>query len=123
LAREKMALNPQTEKATSPTLDMSNQSSLDRDPEKDAAVSAQHHHTVVHKRKWYPHSDKQVGGRIAPVLAHLKGYDFGSDSDISAAEILATQIEAESGNQLQYRTCSWQKVCCTSYFLSALTMY
>lgn len=57
-------------------------------------------------------SDKTVGGRIAPVLPHLKGYDFGSDdsnSDIAGSDILGKQIELEAGNDIQYRTCSWQK--------------
>lgn len=49
-----------------------------------------------------------VGGRIAPVLPHLKGYDFGDDE--SGSEILGKQIELEAGNALQYRTCTWQKV-------------
>jgi len=56
--------------------------------------------------------DKKVGGRIAPVLRHLKGLDFpDSDSDwVAGSEILGKQIELEVGNGLQYRTCSWQKV-------------
>jgi hypothetical protein len=53
-------------------------------------------------------SDKSVGGRIAPVLPHLRGYDFGSDD--SGEDILGKQIELEAGNAIQYRTCSWQKV-------------
>ena len=56
---------------------------------------------------------KKVGGRICPVLPHLRGLDFNSDSDpewASSDDILGKQIEAESGNALQYRTCSWQKV-------------
>lgn len=55
-------------------------------------------------------SDKSVGGRIAPVLPHLRGYDFGSDDD--GADILGKQIELEAGNDIQYRTCSWPKVGC-----------
>jgi hypothetical protein len=56
----------------------------------------------------FGHSDKNVGGRIAPVLPHLRGYDFGSDE--SGEDILGKQIELEAGNAIQYRTCSWQKV-------------
>jgi hypothetical protein len=56
----------------------------------------------------FGHSDKSVGGRIAPVLPHLQGYDFGSDE--SGDDILGKQIELEAGNAIQYRTCSWQKV-------------
>lgn len=48
------------------------------------------------------------GGRICDVLPHLRAYDFG-DSD-GSSDILGKQIELESGNALQYRTCSWQKV-------------
>lgn len=62
--------------------------------------------------------DKSVGGRIAPVLPHLRGYDFGSDDD--GADILGKQIELEAGNQLQYRTCSWQKV---SYRIMASSLF
>lgn len=60
---------------------------------------------------------KKVGGRICPVLPHLRGLDFNSDSDpewASSDDILGKQIEAESGNALQYRTCSWQKVSFTN---------
>ena len=56
---------------------------------------------------------KKVGGRICPVLPHLRGLGFNEDSDpewASSDDILGKQIEAESGNALQYRTCSWQKV-------------
>jgi hypothetical protein len=52
--------------------------------------------------------NKAVGGRIAPVLPHLQGYDFGSDD--SGSDILGKQIELEADNAIQYRTCSWQKV-------------
>ncbi|TVY48277.1 N amino acid transport system protein [Lachnellula occidentalis] len=50
----------------------------------------------------------QHGGRIGPVLKHLRGTTdlTGSGSD---ANILAGQIEAESENAIQYRTCSWYK--------------
>ncbi|KAG9234126.1 amino-acid permease [Amylocarpus encephaloides] len=51
--------------------------------------------------------NKPVGGRIAPVLPHLNGYDFGSDDD--GSNILGKQIELEAGNDIQYRTCSWPK--------------
>lgn len=52
--------------------------------------------------------NKNVGSRIAPVLPHLQGYDFGSDD--SGSDILGKQIEMEADNAIQYRTCSWQKV-------------
>lgn len=57
----------------------------------------------------YGYSGNQsVGARIAPVLPHLQGYDFGSDD--SGSDILGKQIEMEADNAIQYRTCSWQKV-------------
>jgi hypothetical protein len=52
-------------------------------------------------------SDRSVGGRIAPVLPHLAGYDFGDDD--TGSDILGKQIELEAGNAIQYRTCSWPK--------------
>jgi hypothetical protein len=55
-------------------------------------------------------NEGHLGARIAPVLPHLKGYDFG-DGDSAREDILGKQIELEQGNALQYRTCSWQKVC------------
>ena len=61
----------------------------------------------------YGHSDRSVGARIAPVLPHLRAYDFGSDD--SESDILGKQLELEAGNDIQYRTCSWQKVCITSW--------
>ena len=51
----------------------------------------------------------KYGARIGPVLPHLRGTDYASSD--SEADILAGQIEAESNNTIQYRTCSWQKVC------------
>ena len=49
-------------------------------------------------------SNKSAGARIAPVLPHLQGYDFGSDD--SGSDILGKQIELEADNAIQYRTCS-----------------
>lgn len=54
--------------------------------------------------------DKTVGNRIAPVLPHLRGYDFGDDTSIAGSDILGKQIELEADSAIQYRTCSWQKV-------------
>ncbi|KAK6586114.1 hypothetical protein PZA11_001171 [Diplocarpon coronariae] len=53
-------------------------------------------------------SNGAAGSRIAPVLPHLRGYDFGSETDTSS-DILCKQIELEAGNAIQYRTCSWRK--------------
>jgi hypothetical protein len=60
-------------------------------------------------------SNRTVGGRIAPVLPHLRNYDFGDSSD-AGSDILGKQIELEAGNDIQYRTCSWPKVCCKFCF-------
>ncbi len=59
-------------------------------------------------RRRFGNGNGHVGGRIAPVLPHLTGYDFGDDD--SGSDILGKQIELEAGNALQYRTCTWQKV-------------
>jgi len=60
------------------------------------------------KRSKFGTSNRAVGARIAPVLPHLKAYDFGSDD--SNSDIAGRQIELEADNAIQYRTCSWQKV-------------
>jgi len=61
-------------------------------------------------RNKYGRSGNTAGGRIGPVLSHLKGYDFGSDD--SGSDILGKQLEMEANDAIQYRTCSWPKVCC-----------
>jgi hypothetical protein len=58
-------------------------------------------------------SDRSVGARIAPVLPHLAGYDFGDDD--TGSDILGKQIELEAGNAIQYRTCSWPKASRNDY--------
>lgn len=70
----------------------------------------------------YGTSNKDAGARIAPVLPHLQGYDFGSDDNSS--DILGKQIELEAENSIQYRTCSWQKVSnfCSSSFIVGVHM-
>jgi hypothetical protein len=60
------------------------------------------------KSRFGQNGNEKVGARIAPVLPHLEGYDFGSDD--SGSDILGKQIELEAGNAIRYRTCSWQKV-------------
>lgn len=52
----------------------------------------------------------KVGARIAPVLPHLRGADFSDSDSVNGRDVLEKQLELESGNSLQYRTCSWQKV-------------
>lgn len=75
------------------------------DPQMDSSNSD---NVDLEGRNNFGFSNKEAGGRIAPVLPHLKGYDFGSED--SGEDILGKQIELESENAIQYRTCSWQKV-------------
>lgn len=72
------------------------------------------------KRSRFGSSNRAVGGRIAPVLPHLKGYDFGSDD--SGSDVLGKQIELEADNAIQYRTCSWQKVGLSSLLASSMCL-
>lgn len=58
--------------------------------------------------RWKRFHDTKPKARIAPVLPHLAGYDFGSDD--SGSDILGQQIALEADNAIQYRTCSWYKV-------------
>jgi hypothetical protein len=102
---EKMAMNgdhtlPNNTMNKDTDLDQKTASpSLERDAEKGASKSR------------FGTSNRAAGGRIAPVLPHLRGYDFGDSSD-AGSDILGKQIELEAGNDIQYRTCSWPKVCC-----------
>jgi hypothetical protein len=80
--------------------DISNPQKFDRNADIEGARS---------NRSRFGSSNRAVGARIAPVLPHLKGYDFGSDD--SGSDLLGKQIELEADNAIQYRTCSWQKVC------------
>jgi hypothetical protein len=57
---------------------------------------------------WFGGRNVTVGPRIGPVLA---GIPIDSDSDDSSSAILEKQIALEDGHAIQYRTCSWQKVC------------
>jgi hypothetical protein len=67
----------------------------------------------------YGSSNKSAGARIAPVLPHLRGYDFGSDD--SGSDILGKQIELEAGNDIRYRTCSWPKASISTRLSSSNT--
>ncbi|KAF4120036.1 to neutral amino acid permease [Geosmithia morbida] len=59
--------------------------------------------------------DVYIGPRIGPVMEHLKGKDGSapvptdSKDESTANVILKSQLEAEDGHAIQYRTCSWQK--------------
>jgi hypothetical protein len=70
--------------------------------------------TETGTRRRFGNGDGKIGGRIAPVLPHLAGYDFGDDD--AGSDVLGKQIELEVGHALQYRTCSWQK---TAFLLSS----
>jgi hypothetical protein len=61
------------------------------------------------RRSLFGGNSHKIGTRIAPVLPHLSGYDFGDNDSVAGSDILGKQIELEAGNALQYRTCSWQK--------------
>lgn len=57
---------------------------------------------------WFGGPDTTVGPRIGPVLEAIS---HDSDTDDSSSAILDKQIALEDGHAIQYRTCSWQKVC------------
>ena len=61
-------------------------------PDLEAAVGEK-------SRTGFDRNDKNVGPRIAPVLPHLEGYDFGSTD--SGSDILGKQIELEAGNAIK----------------------
>ncbi|KJZ73877.1 hypothetical protein HIM_06770 [Hirsutella minnesotensis 3608] len=50
-----------------------------------------------------------IGPRIAPLPDWLKDDGLSDDGGDSSAAILNKQLASESGNSIQYRTCSWQK--------------
>ncbi len=54
---------------------------------------------------WFGGESVVIGPRIGPVLDSLA---LGADD---GTFILDKQLAAEDGNAIQYRTCSWQKVC------------
>jgi hypothetical protein len=55
----------------------------------------------------FGNGDGKIGGRIAPVLSHLAGHDFGRDDP--GSDILGKQIELEADNAIRYRSYSWEK--------------
>ena len=59
---------------------------------------------------WFGGSDVAIGPRIGPVLSSISIGD-SSDTDDSSSAILHKQKALEDGHAIQYRTCSWQKVC------------
>lgn len=59
---------------------------------------------------WFGGSDVAIGPRIGPVLSSISMGD-ASDTDDSSSAILHKQKALEDGHAIQYRTCSWQKVC------------
>lgn len=64
------------------------------------------------RARWFGGPNIYVGPRIGPVLSSLSS-SYASDSDDSSTAILHKQKEAEANAAIQYRTCSWQKVCPT----------
>lgn len=62
------------------------------------------------RARWFGGRNIYVGPRIGPVLSSLSS-NYGSDSDDSSTAILEKQKESEANSAIQYRTCSWQKVC------------
>lgn len=62
------------------------------------------------RSRWLGGPEVTIGRRISPVLASLQS-SYSSDSDESSDAILHKQKEAEASAAIQYRTCSWQKVC------------
>lgn len=62
------------------------------------------------RARWLGGPDVAIGSRIGPVLSSLSG-SYASDSDESSSAILHKQKESEANAAIQYRTCSWQKVC------------
>ena len=60
---------------------------------------------------WFGGPTVKIGPRIAPVVAPLNANVNTSDSEIDSKDILMKQIESEENSAIQYRTCSWQKVC------------
>lgn len=54
-------------------------------------------------------SVEDPGGRRMSRLEGVNRRDMNSDDEASIS--IGKQIELEAGNAIQYRTCSWQKVC------------
>lgn len=86
-------------------------------PDEKAAVDKHHQHRDVEggatpsgRARWFGGRNIYIGGRIGPVLSSLSS-NYSSDSDDSSSAILIKQKESEAGAAIQYRTCSWQKVC------------
>lgn len=80
-------------------------------------------HTVVAAPRgwsaWFGGPNVTVGPRIGPVLDSISLGGL-SDSDESSSAILDKQIALESGAAIQYRTCSWQKVCIVVHWRNTL---
>lgn len=57
---------------------------------------------------WFSGGHIQIGPRIGPVLTSISS---SYDGDESSGAILDKQFSDEEGASIQYRTCSWQKVC------------
>lgn len=58
---------------------------------------------------WFGSKDMTIGPRIAPISPSMVTSDTASEE--SSEAMLHKQLESEEGCAIQYRTCSWQKVC------------
>ncbi|KAI0180144.1 transmembrane amino acid transporter protein-domain-containing protein [Hypoxylon sp. FL1284] len=58
---------------------------------------------------WFGGPRVRIGPRIAPQIVPVNEEIRDSNSELSSDAILNKQLEEESGNAIQYRTCSWQK--------------
>lgn len=81
----------------------------DFDPEKGAPTESSSSTKYGRPRLVQDPRLPNPGGRICDVLPHLKSHALSDDSD-GSSDILLKQIEAESGNDLKYRTCGWKRV-------------
>jgi hypothetical protein len=69
---------------------------------------------------WFGGPNVTIGPRIGPLLEGIISLD--SDSEDSSV-ILDKQLALEDGHAIQYRTCSWQKVCISSTLWSLTSSY
>lgn len=60
---------------------------------------------------WFGGPRVRIGPRIAPQIAPVSDDIQDSNSELSSDAILNKQLEQEANCAIQYRTCSWQKVC------------
>ena len=71
---------------------------------------------------WFGGQNVAIGPRIGPVLSSIS-LGESSDTDDSSSAILHKQKALEDGHAIQYRTCSWQKVCHYLCELRTISMF